>query len=111
MIRRPPRSTRTDTLFPDTTLFRSPCTWPAMRGPRTSVPRQRRCCACCQADVKVIERCSGHGGSWGVLKQHFETAIKEIGRAHVCTPVTNAHLVCRLLLEKKKHKLKTEQPR
>src|SRR3546814_6981501 len=26
----------------------------------------------------------------------------EIGRAHVCTPVTNAHLVCRLLLEKTK---------
>src|SRR3546814_10473610 len=26
----------------------------------------------------------------------------EIGRAHVCTPVTNAHLVCRLLLEKNK---------
>src|SRR3546814_12172053 len=25
----------------------------------------------------------------------------DIGRAHVCTPVTNAHLVCRLLLEKK----------
>src|SRR3546814_8948885 len=24
----------------------------------------------------------------------------EIGRAHVCTPVTNAHLVCSLLLEK-----------
>src|SRR3546814_17120829 len=32
-----------------------------------------------QADVKVIERCSGHGGSWGVLKQHFETAI-QVGR-------------------------------
>src|SRR3546814_570967 len=28
----------------------------------------------------------------------------QIGRAHVWTPVTNAHLVCRLLLEKKKHK-------
>src|SRR3546814_3809066 len=26
----------------------------------------------------------------------------EIGRAHVCTPVTNAHLVCRLLLVKNK---------
>src|SRR3546814_2644014 len=26
----------------------------------------------------------------------------QIGRAHVWTPVTNAHLVCRLLLEKKK---------
>src|SRR3546814_4714125 len=25
MIRRPPRSTRTDTLFPDTTLFRAEC--------------------------------------------------------------------------------------
>src|SRR3546814_2764268 len=25
---------------------------------------------------------------------------RQIGRAHVCTPVTNAHLVCRLLLEK-----------
>src|SRR3546814_19565918 len=24
---------------------------------------------------------------------------REIGRAHVCTPVTKAHLVCRLLLE------------
>src|SRR3546814_5301535 len=28
--------------------------------------------------------------------------LAKIGRAHVCTPVTNAHLVCRLLLEKKK---------
>src|SRR3546814_7567312 len=27
----------------------------------------------------------------------------KIGRAHVCTPVTNAHLVCRLLLEKTNH--------
>src|SRR3546814_5597709 len=27
--------------------------------------------------------------------------MTKIGRAHVCTPVTNAHLVCRLLLEKK----------
>src|SRR3546814_6549866 len=26
----------------------------------------------------------------------------EIGRAHVCTPVTNAHLVCSLLLDTKK---------
>src|SRR3546814_7553540 len=27
--------------------------------------------------------------------------LPKIGRAHVCTPVTNAHLVCRLLFEKK----------
>ena len=32
-----------------------------------------------QPDVAVIERCSGHGGSWGVMKQNFETAIK-VGR-------------------------------
>src|SRR3546814_2794987 len=33
MIRRPPRSTRTDTLFPYTTLFRSPAAWECrMRG-------------------------------------------------------------------------------
>src|SRR3546814_7320348 len=33
-------------------------------------------------------------------------AMEQIGRAHVRTPVTNAHLVCRLLLEKKKNKTK-----
>src|SRR3546814_3396344 len=38
MIRRPPRSTRTDTLFPYTTLFRS---W-GRRAPMTDVARPRR---------------------------------------------------------------------
>src|SRR3546814_10352300 len=33
MIRRPPRSTRTDTLFPYTTLFRSRWRWPGSRWP------------------------------------------------------------------------------
>src|SRR3546814_3957496 len=32
----------------------------------------------------------------------FQWTLDEIGRAHVRTPVTNAHLVCRPLLEKKK---------
>ncbi len=32
-----------------------------------------------EADVAVIERCSGHGGSWGVLKENFEVALK-VGR-------------------------------
>jgi glycerol-3-phosphate dehydrogenase subunit C len=31
------------------------------------------------AEVNVIERCSGHGGSWGMMKDNFETAIK-VGR-------------------------------
>src|SRR3546814_6026208 len=56
------------------------------------------------------------GLSWRLNERHYgalqglnkaETAEKygdeqEIGRAHVWTPVTNAHLVCRLLLEKQK---------
>jgi glycerol-3-phosphate dehydrogenase subunit C len=29
-----------------------------------------------QPDLAVIERCSGHGGSWGVLKQNFDVALK-----------------------------------
>src|SRR3546814_4939470 len=37
MIRRPPRSTRTDTLFPYTTLFRSP---PDMRQMRLAAARR-----------------------------------------------------------------------
>src|SRR3546814_5471455 len=46
-------------------------------------------------------------------RQHLETKVVDlrelvggmkIGRAHVCTPVTNAHLVCRLLLENTKNK-------
>src|SRR3546814_6194619 len=36
---------------------------------------------------------------------------RQIGRAHVCTPVTNAHLVCRLLLEQKKTNTKTNKYR
>jgi len=27
-------------------------------------------------DVNVIERCSGHGGSWGMMKENFETGMK-----------------------------------
>lgn len=27
-------------------------------------------------DTKVIERCSGHGGSWGVMKEYFELGMK-----------------------------------
>src|SRR3546814_6554636 len=33
----------------------------------------------------------------------------EIGRAHVCTPVTHAHLVCRLLLEKQQQTKQQQQ--
>ena len=31
------------------------------------------------SEVQVIERCSGHGGSWGVMQDNFDTALK-VGR-------------------------------
>ena len=31
------------------------------------------------AEVEVIERCSGHGGAWGCLRDNFETALR-LGR-------------------------------
>src|SRR3546814_4590279 len=37
----------------------------------------------------------------GGRERCFEDDGLEIGRAHVRTPVINAHLVCRLMLEKK----------
>src|SRR3546814_7941329 len=36
-------------------------------------------CSSDLADLAVIERCSGHGGSWCVMQENFETAIK-VGR-------------------------------
>src|SRR3546814_1638298 len=41
MIRRPPRSTRTDTLFPYTTLFRSACRRNAHRAAQNAVHGKR----------------------------------------------------------------------
>ncbi len=29
-----------------------------------------------EAKPQVVERCSGHGGKWGIFKENFETAIK-----------------------------------
>src|SRR3546814_5006363 len=49
----------------------------------------------------------GAGGRVGIGPEAgiygWAGAAGKIGRAHVCTPVTNAQLVCRLLLVKKKN--------
>src|SRR3546814_13613122 len=60
MIRRPPISTRTDTLFPYTTLFRSGCVWPRYRllefaRRRTSAP------TVCLAQALVCHLRGGQG--------------------------------------------------
>src|SRR3546814_10668528 len=41
--------------------------------------------------------------SSGMILVASSTSKTKIGRAHVRTQVTNAHLVCRLLIEKTKH--------
>src|SRR3546814_5064127 len=43
------------------------------------------------------------GDDLGQQWYHDGKLEKQIGRVHVRTPVTNAQLVCRLLLEKKQH--------
>src|SRR3546814_961552 len=87
MIRRPPRSTRTDTLFPYTTLFRSK--W------SPSGQQLAFLVSDYYGDKPAIHIVGANDGAV-VCNQP-----NKIGRAHVWTPVTNAHLVCRLLLEKK----------
>src|SRR3546814_1719737 len=49
------------------------------------------------AMVEIGCRMIESGRIWRLVEQRRGEA--EIGRAHVCTPVTNAHLVCCLLLE------------
>jgi glycerol-3-phosphate dehydrogenase subunit C len=42
-----------------------------------------------EISVAIIERCSGHGGSWGVMKKNFETALK-VGKPVAKTAAKNA---------------------
>ncbi|WP_339715874.1 heterodisulfide reductase-related iron-sulfur binding cluster [uncultured Sneathiella sp.] len=39
------------------------------------------------ADVKIVERCSGHGGSWGIMKGNYEIALK-VGKPAARTAMT-----------------------
>src|SRR3546814_2182106 len=116
MRRRPPRSTRTDTLFPYTTLFRSRGSGTASRQRSPTAPQPasdgseaaRRSSSsgiarrpiCRKAWQRPKERALT-GGYRRLQSEVHEERHRELGRAHVCTPVTNAHIVCRLLLEKK----------
>ena len=42
-----------------------------------------------EAKVAVIERCSGHGGAWGVLERNFATALK-VGKPTARLALKNA---------------------
>src|SRR3546814_4211648 len=106
MIRRPPRSTRTDTLFPYTTLFRS-----YMTAFTTSDSRKS---AIASTGGARSARWSIHQTGAGKTKlyqparlAHSQarsswSSMARDRKSTRRTPVTNAHLVCRLLLAKKK---------
>src|SRR3546814_11015243 len=109
MIRRPPSSTRTDTLFPYTTLFRSQAVIADDAAPErvVEVDNQRFFSASCdgtpctEKGAAVIGQKAWAEGNLAVMVKARIRPVApadQIGRAHVCTPVTNAHLVCRLLL-------------
>src|SRR3546814_1694194 len=102
MIRRPPRSTRTDTLFPYTTLFRS-----LGRGQDDRLAAHRFENLAVEDDIRAL----AFDADFVAL---LEMDPRQLALAERATPrradrkstrlnsITNAHLVCRLLLEKKK---------
>src|SRR3546814_5433598 len=99
MRRRPPRSTRTDTLFRYTTRVRSTMlervggvSGLVLAGVPTFAYVIANAIAGLDAAVVIAVAVSA-----GLIV--FWLVRKQIGRAYVCTSVTNAHLVCRPLLE------------
>src|SRR3546814_9085610 len=112
MIRRPPRYTRTYTLFPCPTLFRSGRRLAEahvereaaaeIRGIEEAEPREGLGLVAAELALEPLRARDRLGWHRGRTGQQVGGPAAEIGRAHVCTPVTTAHLVCRLTLEKKK---------
>src|SRR3546814_11503509 len=86
MRRRPPRSTRTVTLFPYTTLFRS----------IFASPLARRIAKDKGVDLAALKGSGPHGR---IVKSDVEGAKPGDRKSTRLNPVTNAHFVCRLLIE------------
>src|SRR3546814_7440894 len=99
MLLRPPRSTRTDTLFPYTTLFRS-----ALHTGRRLRTASR------SGSFHRVSQPYRQGGAPLPARDPYISDVDRRGirigdrKSTRLNPVTNAHLVCRLLLEKKKQK-------
>src|SRR5687768_18012564 len=100
MIRRPPRST----LFPYTTLFRSE----SLSRPEPSLRLERR-----ERQGAILDRRQGEGARLSRRRPHdrrcacllpVERASRQRSEEHTSELQSRLHLVCRLLLEKKKKK-------
>src|SRR5947208_13177478 len=95
MIRPPPKST----LFPYTTLFRSRSQHPVDICHRRSVTRIRSWLP------SAIIRSTTHSRSWSTRLQHPADDDSHRSEEHTSELQSPDHLVCRLLLEKKKNKV------
>src|SRR3546814_7372428 len=119
MILRPPIATRTDTLVPYTTRFRSLAEWidtiPRYWRRQDQYRTPRHEIRTCGASQRRRYR-SGHARSWVLGRKYWsprgvycpnpycyfrknEICYQDIGCAPVSHPVTNEQLVCRRLLE------------
>src|SRR5436853_890023 len=99
MIRRPPRST----LFPYTTLFRSGITdrWPSCEARKVDGAVPRRCSSQVHSSSQtVVPRVSCISSPPVATTSRARTRSEE----HTSELQSLRHLVCRLLLEKKKKK-------
>src|SRR2546422_8377612 len=97
MIRRPPRST----LFPYTTLFRS-----ARSLPRPAGVRKGAGAGAASSVISSAPEAAMHEyGALGVrIKAHWKRHRPKRSEEHTSELQSRLHLVCRLLLEKKKTK-------
>src|SRR3546814_9813845 len=111
MVRRPPGSTRTDILFPYTTLFRSPLVFrsPNGRGRSPRAPRKSRSTAARARSGFTRSGSRPTAEPSSSPRRRGRTSRAADRKSTRLTPVTNAHLVCRLLLEKKKKNKTTKQ--
>src|SRR3546814_15824667 len=110
MRRRPPRSTRTDTLFPYTTLFRSPQALGLRHPAHGEAEAERLLRQYRREAIPQILRGGGAPPGRHGREPHRPpgASARRDRKSTRLTPVTNAHLVCRLLLEKKKKKQKIQ---
>src|SRR3546814_6043793 len=117
MLRRPPRSTRTDTLFPYTTLFRAVANGkaPFVIRDESRLFDRRVVLGVFVAGNDLIIHAAQHviadivrlDISGDTLGKQFVQVRAGDRKSTRLTPVTTAHLVCRLQLEKTKDNTKT----
>src|SRR3546814_16941589 len=87
MIRLPPTSTRTDTLFPYTTLFRSPAPAPVAVAPPAPNPVTREADAEAQFHVMAGEMAAGRNQP-GIAASEFIAALQRVDDADLAKRAT-----------------------